>query len=51
LIIFSGTAPQREDCAPNASLDKSGDAGNQAATEANLKKFDTALKNLEEHTK
>ena len=32
-------------------LDKSGDAGNQAATEANLKKFDTALKNLEEHTK
>ena len=32
-------------------LDKSGDAGNQATTEANLKKFDTALKNLEEHTK
>src|SRR6266536_696291 len=26
-------------------LDKSGDAGNQATTEANLKKFDTALKN------
>ena len=32
-------------------LDKSGDAGNQATTEANLKKFDAALKNLEEHTK
>src|SRR5712692_10982528 len=30
-------------------LDKSGDAGNQAKTEANLKKFDVALKNLEEH--
>jgi hypothetical protein len=32
-------------------LDKSGDAGNQATTEANLKRFDAALKNLEEHTK
>ena len=32
-------------------LDKSGDAGNQATTEANLKKFDAALKNLEEHSK
>lgn len=30
-------------------LDKSGDAGDQAATEANLKKFDSALKTLEEH--
>jgi hypothetical protein len=30
-------------------LDKSGDAGDQAATEANLKKFDAALKTLEEH--
>ncbi|SRR5581483_3320575 len=30
-------------------LDKSGDAGDQAATEANLKKFDDALKALEEH--
>jgi hypothetical protein len=32
-------------------LDKSGDAGDQAATEANLKKFDAALKTLEEHAK
>lgn len=31
------------------SLDKSGDAGNQAATEANVKKMDAALKILEEH--
>ena len=30
-------------------LDKSGDAGDQAATEANLKKFEAALKTLEEH--
>ena len=32
-------------------LDKSGDAGNQATTEANLKKMDAALKTLEEHAK
>jgi hypothetical protein len=32
-------------------LDKSGDAGDQAKTEANLKKFDEALKTLEEHAK
>lgn len=32
-------------------LDKSGDAGNQATTEANLKKMDAALKALEEHSK
>ena len=32
-------------------LDKSGDAGNQAKTEANLKKMDAALKTLEEHAK
>lgn len=31
-------------------LDKSGDAGNQAATEAGVKKLNTALKTLEEHT-
>ena len=30
-------------------LDKSGDAGDQAKTEANLKKMDAALKTLEEH--
>jgi len=30
-------------------LDKSGDAGDQAKTEANLKKMDTAIKTLEEH--
>lgn len=30
-------------------LDKSGDAGDQAATEATLKKFDAAVKTLEEH--
>jgi hypothetical protein len=30
-------------------LDKSGDAGDQAKTEANLKKMDAALKALEEH--
>jgi hypothetical protein len=30
-------------------LDKSGDAGDQAKTEANLKKMDAALKSLEEH--
>jgi hypothetical protein len=30
-------------------LDKSGDAGDQTGTEANLKKFDAALKTLEEH--
>src|SRR2546427_9196466 len=32
-------------------LDKSGDAGDQAKTEANLKKMDAALKTLEEHAK
>src|SRR5882724_5045119 len=32
-------------------LDKSGDAGDQAKTEANLKKMDAALKTLEEHSK
>jgi len=32
-------------------LDKSGDAGNQATTEASLKKMDAALKTLEEHSK
>ena len=32
-------------------LDKSGDTGDQAKTEANLKRFDTALKTLEEHAK
>ena len=32
-------------------LDKSGDAGDQAKTEANLKKIDAALKTLEEHSK
>ena len=32
-------------------LDKSGDAGDQAKTEANLKQFDAALKTLEEHAK
>jgi len=31
-------------------LDKSGDAGDQAKTEANLKKMDAALKTLEEHS-
>ena len=31
------------------ALDKSGDAGDQAATEANGKKMDAALKTLEEH--
>ena len=31
-------------------LDRSGDAGNQATTEANLKKMDAALKNLKEHS-
>jgi hypothetical protein len=30
-------------------LDKSGDAGDQEKTEANLKKMDAALKTLEEH--
>src|SRR5438876_7591548 len=30
-------------------LDKSGDAGDQTKTEANLKKMDAALKTLEEH--
>jgi hypothetical protein len=30
-------------------LDKSGDAGDQVKTEANLKKMDVALKTLEEH--
>ncbi len=30
-------------------LDKSGDAGDQAKTEANLKKFDAAIKTLKEH--
>ncbi|MDB6111269.1 MAG: cecA [Pedosphaera sp.] len=30
-------------------LDKSGDAGDQAKTKANLKKMDAALKTLEEH--
>ena len=34
-----------------ADLDKSGDAGNQASTEASLKKMDDALKTLEEHSK
>ncbi|MDQ6631053.1 MAG: hypothetical protein M3Y82_04755 [Verrucomicrobiota bacterium] len=34
-----------------ADLDKSGDAGDQAKTEANLKKMDAALKTLEEHAK
>ena len=32
-------------------LDKSGDAGDQTKTEANLKKMDAALKTLEEHAK
>ena len=32
------------------ALDKSGDAGDQVATEANLKKFNAAVKTLEEHT-
>ena len=32
-------------------LDKSGDAGDQTKTEANLKKMDEALKTLEEHAK
>jgi hypothetical protein len=32
-------------------LDKSGDAGDQAKTEANLKKMDAELKTLEEHAK
>lgn len=32
-------------------LDKSGDAGDQAKTEANLKKMDGALKTLEEHAR
>ena len=32
-------------------LDKSGDAGDQVKTEANLKKMDAALKTLEEHAK
>jgi hypothetical protein len=32
-------------------LDKSGDAGDQAKTEANQKKMDAALKTLEEHSK
>lgn len=32
-------------------LDKSGDAADQAKTEANLKKMDAALKTLEEHAK
>ena len=32
-----------------ADLDKSGDAGDQDKTEANLKKMDAALKALEEH--
>ena len=31
------------------ALDNSGDAGDQAKTEANLKKMDAALKTLEEH--
>jgi acetolactate synthase small subunit len=31
-----------------ADLDKSGDAGDKAATEANLKKFDAALKSMED---
>ena len=31
-------------------LDKSGDAGDQAKTEANLKKMDAVLKALEEHS-
>src|SRR5207244_13390069 len=32
-------------------LDKSGDAGDQAKTETNLKRMDAALKTLEEHSK
>ncbi len=31
-----------------ADLDKSGDAGDKAATEANLKKFDAALRSMED---
>ena len=31
-----------------ADLDKSGDAGDKAATEANLKKLDTALKSIDD---
>ena len=31
-----------------ADLDKSGDAGDKAATEANLKKFDATLKSMED---
>src|SRR5438552_18095675 len=34
-----------------ADLDKSGDAGDQAKTETNLKRMDAALKTLEEHSK